>query len=122
MKPLFKISKGVTRVTFSIWRYVVKVPRLKNGHLLFLEGCLSNWKERNYCKMMKELEDYYNLVAPSLFCSWFGIIQVQKRCVVNYTELTESQLAFFEAVRGGESKPNNFGFINGRMVCLDYGS
>lgn len=79
MKPILELSKGITRLALSIGGYTIKVPRIKNGHLIFLEGCLSNWRERNYCKMMKPLKDYYDLVAPSLFCSWFGIIQIQKK-------------------------------------------
>lgn len=43
---------------------------------------MSNYKEREYCKQMLGIADnyYYNLVAPSVYCSIFGLLQIQKRC------------------------------------------
>lgn len=122
VKKFININWGITRIVFLIGKYAIKIPNLKNGHLHFLYGCFANYSERNYCKLMKNVENnkYYNLVAPSLFCSWFGLIQIQIRCIVNENELTDEELLYFENVRDGETKPNNFGFLNGRLVCLDY--
>lgn len=118
----FEIKYGITRIVILLYKYAVKLPNFKNGHLNFIHGCYCNYYERNYCKIMKGIENnkYYNLVAPSLYCSLFGIIQLQKRCIINNLELTNEQLSNFDYVRHGESKPCNFGYINNQLVCLDY--
>ena len=100
----------------------IKVPNIFNGHHNFLVGCCANYGERRYCKMMKGVDHnkFYDLVSPSLFCSWFGLVQVQRRCVINTTPLTPEQLSRFDNVSCGESKPQNFGYYKGKLVCLDY--
>ena len=115
--------KGTNRLVFLIGNHAIKIPIITNGHLLFLHGCYANYKERAYCKMMKGVENnkFYNLVAPSVFCSLFGLFQIQKRCDDVLFGITDEELARFDAVRGGESKKQNFGYYEGRLVCLDYG-
>lgn len=111
--------KGITRRVFLIGRYAVKVPRVTNM-LHFLYGCYGNWSERQYCRMMKGVDDnqFYNLVAPSLFCSWFGLIQIQRR--VDQPIRDDEDISYLLEVSGGETKPPNFGYFNGRVVCCDY--
>lgn len=122
-KNWISFKKGTNRTVLLIGDYALKTPVITNGHLLFLHGCCANYKERAYCKMMKNVENnkFYDLVAPSIFCSLFGLFQVQKRCDEVLFEMTEEQLSRFDTVRGGESKNQNFGFYEGRLVCLDYG-
>lgn len=116
-------KKGTNRAVLLLGNYAIKIPVVTNGHLLFLHGCCANYKERAYCKMMKNVENnkFYDLVAPSIFCSLFGLFQVQKRCDEVPFPITEEQLLRFDAVRGGECKTQNFGLYKGRLVCLDYG-
>lgn len=71
------IKKGVTRIVFILNKIVVKIPNFTYSHLNFLNGCCSNWSERNYCKMFKNMKQL-DLVAPSLFCLPFGLLQIQK--------------------------------------------
>ena len=122
VKELIKIKKGTNRFVILVGDYAIKIPNIGNGHLLFLHGCRANYSERNYCKMMKGVENnkYYKLVAPSLFCAWFGLLQIQKRCMDISFEITEEHLVQFESIEG-ESKENNYGLYNGQLVCLDYG-
>lgn len=117
------IKKGTNRFVLLIGQYAIKIPMITYGHLLFLHGCYANYQERHYCKMMKGVEGdkFYRLVAPSVFCSLFGLVQIQKRCEELSFEMTEEHLALFDSVRGGECKSQNFGFYEGRLVCLDYG-
>ena len=116
------VNSGITRIVLAIGKWVIKFPKLSNGHMHFLFGCFANYSERSYCKNMVTMEDraLYNLVAPSIFCSWFGLFQIQKRCIVNTEELSQSVLDRFKNVHGMDTKPNNFGYIDGRLVCLDY--
>lgn len=114
------MNKGVTRIVFKIGKYVIKFPNHSYNHLNFLNGCYSNWSERNYCKQFKNMSEFYNKVSPSIFCFPFGLFQIQKYCKPLNRQITDEELLFFENVRGGETKPENFGTYQGRIVCLDY--
>ena len=116
------IIKGTNRVILPLGKYVIKFPNITSGHLLFLHGCLANYRERWFCKKFKDIEEprFYSMVCPSLFCSWFGLIQVQKRAQVLTRELTKSEILRFKDVCT-DMKRENFGYYNGRLVCIDYG-
>lgn len=114
------INKGITRIVISFFGLSFKFPNPINGHVFFLQGCLSNYKERQFYKEFKNYHPISDLICPSYFCSYFGLLQIQKQCSVNTRELTEEELKHFEVVRNGESKPANFGFIDNKLVCLDY--
>lgn len=118
-----EIHKGITRKVLLIGKFAIKVPRLFNRHYNFLHGCMSNWKERDFCKKFKDVDfenNKYEFVAPSYFCSWFGLVQIQARCKVNTRELTDEELEFFTELCDSETKPENFGYYKGKLVCLDY--
>ena len=114
-------QKGVTRIVFLIGNYAIKIPNFTVCHLHFLHGCYANWSERHYCKIMKNIENdkFYNLVAPSIFCSFFGLIQVQKRCIELDRHLTDDEILKFKDICN-DIKKENFGYFNGILVCLDY--
>ena len=118
------ITSGVTRVVILLGNYAIKIPNFLFKHRHFLYGCYANYSERNYCKVFKpineEMKELYDKVAPSLFCSWFGLIQIQRRCIVNTVELTDEQLEYFKDINDNDTKPNNFGYYKGKLVCLDY--
>lgn len=107
------IKYGITRIVFLIGKYAIKIPNPKR-HLHFLQGCYNNYSERYYCKTVKGTEDY-NLIAPSYFCSWFGIIQIQAKC----EPIQNIEYGVFINLTD-DHKPENFGLYNGRVVCLDY--
>ena len=120
------MKKGVTRVVFKLGRYVIKIPRIDNNHLNFLQGCLANWRERNYCKMFKDLPEFYNKVAPSFFCSWFGLFQIQGRCKTRPPEITlkdlENELELLSSSnKNWDKKAENIGYYKDHWVWLDYG-
>lgn len=119
---ILKISKkGCCRVVVLVGNYAIKIPTFFNMKL-FLYGCYCNWSERNFCKMFKGVDEnvFYNLVAPSLFCSWFGLIQIQKRCVELDRHLTRKEKYKFKDTCGGDYKKENFGYYNNKIVCVDY--
>ena len=118
------MKKGVTRLVFELGRYVIKIPRIDNGHLNFLQGCLANWKERSYCRMFRNMPEFINLVAPSLFCTWFGLFQIQKRCYVYSKKNCKNQIEEVISIgikKGWDFKKENLGILNDRWVWLDYG-
>ena len=115
-------SRGVTRLVFVFKHFVIKFPRLDHGHTNFLCGCLGNWKERQFYKKFKNilyLTDR-NLVIPSIWCSWFGLFQIQKRAQPLNRELTPKEIYRFKNICT-DIKKENFGIYNGNIVCIDYG-
>jgi hypothetical protein len=116
-------KKGITRIVFLIGKYAIKIPNYQYQHDHFLQGCYANWSERKYCKGFKNAdykENMYEWVAPSYFCSWFGLVQIQARCEVNNNNLTDKQKKFYKSLCGTDFKKENFGYLNGKLVCLDY--
>ena len=111
---------GTTRIVFILHNNVIKIPNFLYSHNNFLMGCYANWSERNYCKMFKGMSEYIDKVAPSVYCSIFGLIQIQRKCIHLTRELTDDELEYFKNVRGGETKSFNFGIYNNKIVCLDY--
>lgn len=113
------MRKGVTRVVFVFKKFVIKIPNFNYCHSHFLQGCYANWSERQYCKIFKNHKDY-NLVAPSYFCSWFGLIQIQAKCKPLLRDLSNKEIDKFKFVCKGDIKKENFGWYKGKLVCLDY--
>jgi len=116
------MERGATRLVLKIGEFVIKFPNFTYSHLNFLNGCHANWSERNFCKVFKNYDNgrLYNKVAPSLFCSIFGLIQVQKYCKPLGRELTDNEVEYFKNVQDFDLKSTNFGIYKGRVVCLDY--
>lgn len=114
------MKRGVTRIVFKIGNYVIKIPNHSYSHFNFLNGCYANWCERNYYKKFKCIKEQKNKIAPSLYCSVFGLIQIQKYCKPINRELTNEELEYFSDVRNGETKKENFGIYNNTIVCVDY--
>ena len=121
------VKRGVTRLVILIGNFVIKIPRLDNGQEMFLLGCLSNWRERSFCKMFSRMPEFYNLVVPTIFCSWFGLFQIQLRCSnkkfsKSVEELEDYMRVYQEGKRlGFDAKRVNLGWYKGRWVWLDYG-
>jgi hypothetical protein len=126
------IRFGVYRIVFLFGNYVIKIPNLIYDHRHFIYGCYCNYNERISYKIWKKQgcrvvrdntggnDDYlHELVAPSLYCSWFGFLQIQKRCIILERELTIGEKMRFKIVCK-DIKPDNFGIINEKVVCLDY--
>lgn len=61
---------------------------------------------------------FYNLVAPSYFCTWFGLIQIQAK--VNQPIKEDFDKGLYKDVCGTDHKDANFGYYEGRIVCCDY--
>lgn len=116
-------TKGITRIVFVFKTIVVKIPKFTYSMQHFLQGCCANWSERKYCKDFKNAdydENMYDWVAPSYWCSWFGLIQLMVKCEPNLHDLTFDEVEFYKPLSVPDTKRQNFGFYKGRLVCLDY--
>lgn len=115
--------KGITRIVLIFDSFVIKIPNFTHSMLHFLDGCHANWSERSYCRLHKNAvyeDNMYEYVAPSFWCSWFGLIQIMAKCEINDEHLSAEQQAFYEPLCKTDIKKQNFGFYKGRLVCLDY--
>lgn len=117
------IKTGSSRKVFLIGKYAIKVPNCYS-HKTFLNGCRDNWSERNTCRYFKGVYtsmgiDLTELLVPSLFCSWFGLIQIQLRVELLTRELTSNEVEKFGGVCS-DLQSNNFGFLKGKLLCFDY--
>ncbi len=122
--------KGSSRQVFLIGKYAIKIPNLYS-HKTFLNGCRDNWTERNFYKNFKGCYvdtnyqgrprqwDLTKFVVPSLFCSWFGLIQIQLRVEPLKRELTYTEKQKYKGVCS-DLQSSNFGILNGRLLCFDY--
>ena len=116
-----KVHHGVTRIVFVFNRYVIKIPNFTYSHYHFLQGCVANWSDRRFCRLFKSCEGaFIDSVVPSYFCTWFGLIQIQAKCEPMERDLTEEEEKKLNFVCDDIHK-ENFGWYQGRLVCLDYG-
>ena len=110
---------GVTRIVFLVGNYAIKIPNFLYSHQHFLQGCYANWSERTYCKQMKGIEELSIKVTPTIFCFLFGLLSIQKRCNPLERDLTEAEVEYFKH-QTTDVKKENFGILNGVVVCIDY--
>lgn len=115
-------KKGVTRLVLLIGKYAIKFPNFTYSHLHFLNGCYNNYSEYQYCKTFKKVQDsmdLYKKVSPTIFCLCFGLISVQKRVELLDRDLTNDEIQYFKQ-QSDDIKKDNFGYLNGVLVCIDY--
>jgi hypothetical protein len=114
-----RIKRGDTRVVLLIGSFAFKFPRYTTQRF-FLQGCIDNISERVFYKTSERYGiALKHKLSVSLFCSWFGFIQIQKRCLPLNRELQNIEKEYFKGVTT-DQKSDNFGIYNGVIVCLDY--
>lgn len=112
-----RLKKGATRLVFLIGGWAVKIPNFTYSHANFLNGCHANWQERVVTRY--RLPEFIERAAPCVFCAWFGLLSVMRRVEINTEPLTREQKKYFKN-QTTDYKPCNFGYLNGRLVCVDY--
>lgn len=90
------------------------------GHKQFIIGCLSNWSERERYKRVCKYSKEKLMVSPSLYCSYFGLLQIQRRCKPMDRDLTDEELTSFEYYCKEDCAKTNFGYYKDNIVCVDY--
>lgn len=113
--------RGATRVVIVMRHIVIKIPAITSWKL-FLLGLLANMQEREFSAIGDP-----NL-CPVITSSRFGFFIIMPRCQpIKHMGLYATEL---HRIRGrlpqdfylSDAKPENFGYIRGRLVKLDYGS
>lgn len=111
---------GVTRLVFLTRHWAFKVPNFINGWRLFLQGLLANMQEREFSRA------YFEKLCPVVWSIPGGWLVVMPRCRV----MTDAEFQAFDAksfvdgpdyVVPAEAKSDSFGYLDGRIVAIDYG-
>lgn len=103
---------GRNRWVLLTRRYAIKVPSLRTWRD-FLFGLLNNMTEAQWGR--KGLTEY----CPVLWALPGGFAVVMPR--VKVLDLEEFQNLDLSGYKGIEHKPDSFGWLGGRLVCVDYG-
>lgn len=112
---------GVTRMVILVGPWAVKLPRLNYGWAAFLRGLLCNIQESEFGRLG------WPGFCPVRFALPGGWLIVMPRAQV----MTDEEFAAFdfhtfvnrgEYVIPAEEKPDSFGWLNGQVVAIDYGS
>lgn len=117
-------TRGVTRFVFLTRRYAFKVPRFwwygRFRWDTFLHGLLGNMQERAFAKAG------WPELCPILWSLPGGWLVVMPRCEPLADDLTVEQYEAFvehdDYRVPAENKADSFGYYQGRLVAIDYGS
>jgi hypothetical protein len=115
--------RGVTRFVILTRRYAIKIPRFWWHNTfrwdMFLHGLLGNMQEAEFGKTG------WPELCPVLWSVPGGWLIVMPRCEPLERELTGAE---YEALVDrtdyrvpAENKQDSWGYLNGRLVALDYG-
>lgn len=121
---MIKIRKGATRSVFVFSNFVIKVPTFLSWRL-FLNGLLANIQE----ELFSGVDD---CLCPVMYSDIFGFVLIMKRaCVIpnrinhlnfcNYLEAKYKNNNMSELILS-DSKPSNWGILEGKLVKIDYGN
>jgi hypothetical protein len=119
-QPYWINKNGITRTVFLIGDYAVKIPCLRYGWRILLCGLLANLQEIEWSKTE------WPELCPVLFSVRGGWLIVMRRARV----MTDAEFVKFDSREWAEKpdyrvpvehKADSFGYLNGRIVALDYG-
>jgi len=112
------VRRGITRTVVLIGCWAVKLPSLRShGHGLagvlwsFSRGVLANQSERDWASEPG--------VCP-VHWSFAGLVNIYPRCTPVDRELADEEYAAIGFAGPTDKKPPNVGYLEGRMVWLDY--
>lgn len=105
--------QGVTRVVYLTKKYAIKFPRIFKGWKMFIQGMFSNLSEYE-CWKCTESE----FLCPVLY-SFGGFFIIMPRVTTDLT-MDEINKALPDEDPGEDRHWNNYGRLNGKIVCIDY--
>ena len=108
---------GTYRYVLLFCGYALKLPRYQH----FIGGCRCNRWEREMWRVWRPKFGWQNL-CPVLIADPLGLILVMRRATqpVTFAEVVKATPDYYpEPIV--ETKPEDFGRVDGRVVALDYG-
>lgn len=123
---LMIIKKGATRTVFVFNKFVIKIPNFQE-YKLFLNGLLANLQEKSFSKMNR-ID-----LAKVKYCNKFGFILIMEKAQeldvknidwLRFKERLEDKYKNddMKEFMLSDSKPSNWGYINNKLVKIDYGN
>lgn len=126
------IRTGCTRIVILVFGYAVKIPNFLNGWRLLLKGLLANMQEYDFSK-----GDWHNgKLCPVIFYIPGGLVTIMPQAQEisreeflkipadwkYVTGLKSNETDTYEGTIPMEWKQDGFGWLNGRLVVIDYGN
>jgi hypothetical protein len=119
------IKTGITRIVFVLETRVVKIPNFFYSWQSFLRGILANISEGQTWRWNsgKYERGKSHLLCPVILTSWGGWILIMRKAetAIFYEDGREFDFSKHIAEFPGDDKPSNYGFLEGRLVKIDYG-
>jgi hypothetical protein len=113
------MASGEFRTVFFFGMYAIKIPRFTN----IVKGMLCNRWEYEMWHHWRPIFNWENL-CPIKYSSPFGLFLIMTRAEqpVTFDEITKSYdaLDYYPDI-DVEYKPENWGKVSGKLVCVDYG-
>jgi hypothetical protein len=120
---------GATRTVLLVGKYAIKFPSLYSWQM-FLLGLLGNIQERRWWKT--GWAEARLKLCPVLIADRWGFILIMPRCELlagspDEAAMSEQEHRAFTTLEAGgclpvENKRSSFGYLNGRLVAVDFGS
>lgn len=118
------IKTGITRWVILTDKYAIKFPNPSYSLSNFLQGWIANITEYNTWTIFNsediENKEIRNIICPVLKQYLWGFISIMPKC----KEVPKNQFPeinpHLNIVNWGDYKIDNYGLLNGRLVCLDY--
>lgn len=107
------VKSGYSRLVFVFDQFVIKVPRLHWGWDVFKHGLFCNRTERIIWKHYKSEK-----LCPVLYSSLWGFWLVMRKAECNFSRKHE----FVNEEFPGDDLDVNYGYLDGRLVKIDYGN
>lgn len=111
---------GCTRLVILLWRWAIKFPNPRYEWRHFLQGLLANMQEVTFSKTK------WVKLCPVLWSLPGGWILVMRRAQIltdeEFLSMPEDWRDEPEYSIPAEMKSDSFGWLNGRIVAVDYGS
>lgn len=124
------IRLGSTRMVITLNnKYVLKIARIFGEKENAVVGMRSNIQERKttifYTNPHYAFDrDIINYIAPTVFCSVLGLFSIQRRCHIIsdkqkiISDINKFNNKFYSI--SNDIHPENFGYLNNKLVLLDY--
>lgn len=111
---------GVTREVFVVGRWAIKIPSVRSWRL-FLTGLLANMQEATFgrmgrtelCPVRFHIPGGWLLVMPRV-----RVLSDDEFKAISWREHLDADGSM---IRLAEYKPDSFGWLDGRLVAIDYG-
>lgn len=115
------VRTGITRDVLLIGRWAIKFPNTRYSWRHFTEGLLANMTEASTWhgysgSIDPEARAESQKLCPVLWSSWGGWIVVMPRVLPMVGTLSTFHVPWFVT----DVKEDNFGILDGRVVCVDY--